>query len=109
MARSAGLEPRCASSASDIAAAAAGSYDVVVVDLHLGEVDVLDVLSRLADASPGCDLVLMTGSAVSSTGIAAGWARTLGLHVVAELAKPVRIPELRSLLAGLAAETSAAS
>lgn len=109
MARTMGFETRCASGASDIAAAAAGSYDAAVVDLHLGDVDVLDALSRLAAGSPGCDVVLITGSAVSSTSAAAGWARTLGLHVVAELHKPVRIAELRTLLAGLTTGAPAAS
>ena len=109
VARSALFEPCCASGATDIASVVSDRYDAAVVDLHLGELDVLDVLARLAQSSPGCDVVLMTGAAVSSTGVAAGWARARGLNVVAELQKPVRLRDLRCLLESLAAAPGAAA
>jgi DNA-binding NtrC family response regulator len=102
------FEPCCASGAVDIAAAVSGRYDAAIVDLHLGKVDVLDVLTRLAVNSPGCDVAIMTGSALSSTAVAAGWARSCGLNVVAELQKPVRLPELRRLLELFASSAGAA-
>jgi len=97
----AGLSPLSASTTYEIAARASERVDVAVVDLHLGDIDVLDVLSRLAASSPTCSLVLMTGSCETTAGTAAAWARSCGLDVVAELHKPVSLRELRSLLEAL--------
>jgi len=96
-----GLSPRCASTMHDIAARACERYDVVVADLHLGAIDVPDVLRRVAESSPVCSLVLMTGSCETTAGTTAAWARSCGLDVVAELHKPVSRRELRRLLESL--------
>jgi two-component system NtrC family sensor kinase len=106
VARSARFDPCCASGAGEIAASLSGRYDAAIVDLHLGQLDVLDVLTRLGENSPGCDVALITGSALSSTGVAAGWARSCGLNVVAELQKPVSLPELRRVLGSFAASAA---
>ena len=107
VARAAGFELRCASGTDEIDAAVACPCDAAVVDLHLGAVDVHDVLARLAGASPHCRVLLMTGSALASASEAAAWARSCGLDVVDEVHKPVPLPELRRLLAALAAPPGA--
>ena len=108
IARSAGFDPVGASAAEDIATYTRVNHEVVVLDLHLGEINALDVLARIAETSVRTKLVLISGSHDAVNDDASSWARTHGLAVVADLAKPVDVRVIRSLLKGLA-ETSAIS
>ena len=62
VARSAGYDAQSASTPADIGAMTAQSFDLAVVDLHLGGVDALDVLSRLAALGSCHRVLLITGS-----------------------------------------------
>lgn len=104
VARSAGWRAVCASRPADIEQRASERYDAALVDVHLGPVDLQDVLVRIAVHSPGCAVVLMTGSAEHEATVAAVRAGRGGVRVVGSLHKPVRLGALTELLEELAAD-----
>ena len=76
-----------------------GGYDLVLVDLVLGEEDGTSVLELLARRGTGAEVLLMSGGADQCFDQAASDARGDGLHVAGALHKPFRLAELRALLA----------
>ena len=75
-----------------------GGYDLVLVDLVLGEEDGTSVLELLARRGTGAEVLLMSGGADQRFDQAASDARGDGLHVAGALHKPFRLAELRALL-----------
>lgn len=75
-----------------------GDYDLVLVDLVLGEEDGKAVLELLARRSPHAEVMLMSGGADSKFDAAAVAAREDGLRVSGMLHKPFPLKELRAVL-----------
>jgi DNA-binding response OmpR family regulator len=76
-----------------------GAYDLVLVDLVLGDEDGASVLELLARTGSGAQVLLMSGGTDHRFDVAASAARGDGLHVAGSLHKPFRLAELRALLA----------
>ncbi|MGI1661076.1 response regulator [Palleronia sp. KMU-117] len=70
-----------------------GSYDVVVLDLHLGEESGLSVATLATYANPDCKVVMITGSGL----FAKGELFEIAPSVAAVLRKPVGIDELLAI------------
>lgn len=80
-----------------------GEYDLVLVDLVLGEEDGASVLELLARRSVQADVLLMSGGADQRFDVAAAAAHDDGLRVAGMLHKPFPLAELRALLSGRSA------
>jgi DNA-binding response OmpR family regulator len=79
--------------ASAIAAAAAGGYDVVLLDVKMPDMDGIAVLAELRRRSPGLRAILMTGR------LAVGdEERGLGAGAFAYVLKPHPIEDLAALI-----------
>lgn len=75
-----------------------GDYDLVLVDLVLGDEDGAAVLELLGRRTAGMDVILMSGAAEQRFDRAAVAAQHDGLHVAGMLHKPFPLAQLRELL-----------
>lgn len=75
-----------------------GDYDLVLVDLVLGEEDGTAVLELLARRSPRAAVMLMSGGADQKFELAAHAAAGDGLTVAGMLHKPFPLRDLRAIL-----------
>ena len=75
-----------------------GHYDLVLVDLVLGEEDGRSVLELLARRAPRADVMLMSGAADASFDRAAPVAEGDALRLAGSLHKPFPLGDLRALL-----------
>ncbi len=95
-----GHEARAAASAAEAEAAVqARRFDVILLDLKLGQASGLELLPRLLDAAPGCAVVLMTAFATVPTAIEA-----IRRGARDYLPKPFEPEQIRLLLDTLAHE-----
>ncbi|MEY3340335.1 MAG: hypothetical protein RLZZ269_246, partial [Actinomycetota bacterium] len=62
VAESAGFSVRTASSPGEIEEAIQGRFDLVVLDLSLGELDGIEVMSRLGATRRGLPVILVSGA-----------------------------------------------
>jgi two-component system, NtrC family, response regulator HydG len=67
--------------------------DIVIVDLHMPEIDGLDMLRSIRATNPGCAVALMTGQASMASAIEA-----VRIGALDYLTKPLDLDRLRELL-----------
>jgi len=74
------------------------SIELVILDLHMPEIDGIRFMRGLADSRPGIDVVLASGEdgRLISTAISLG--RSMGVNVLGSLEKPVQLERLQDLL-----------
>ncbi|MBU3688338.1 MAG: hypothetical protein B7C54_07370 [Acidimicrobiales bacterium mtb01] len=98
VAESAGFTVRAASSPGEIEAAIQGRFDLVVLDLSLGELDGIEVMSRLGATHRGLPVILVSGADETLITTAGRIAEMHRLRVIATFAKPFSLDLLRSAM-----------
>jgi len=103
-----GFATTAASSREEIEAAIEGRYDCVVLDLSLGDIDGIEVMSRLGSLHRGMPLILVSGADESLLKSAGTIAEMHRLRVLGRFAKPFSVDLLRAALLELPALVSEA-
>ncbi|MEY3091760.1 MAG: hypothetical protein RIU67_543 [Actinomycetota bacterium] len=98
VAESAGFSVRTASSPGEIEEAIQGRFDLVVLDLSLGELDGIEVMSRLGATRRGLPVILVSGADETLITTAGRIAEMHRLRVIATFAKPFSLDLLRSAM-----------
>ncbi|MEY3493953.1 MAG: hypothetical protein RL413_1371 [Actinomycetota bacterium] len=98
VAESAGFSVRAASSPGEIEEAIQGRFDLVVLDLSLGELDGIEVMSRLGATRRGLPVILVSGADETLITTAGRIAEMHRLRVIATFAKPFSLDLLRSAM-----------
>ena len=98
VAEAAGFSTASANSHEQIESALLGRFDVVVLDLSLGELDGIEIMSRLAAIRRGLPVVLVSGADEVLLTSARRIAEMQKLRVVATLAKPFGVDALTTAL-----------
>lgn len=98
VAESAGFSVRTASSPREIEEAIQGRFDLVVLDLSLGELDGIEVMSRLGTTHRGLPVILVSGADETLITTAGRIAEMHRLRVIATFAKPFSLDLLRSAM-----------
>lgn len=99
VAEAAGFATSSANTRDEIEAALLGRFDIVVLDLSLGDIDGIEVMGRLATIRRGLPIVLVSGADQVLLASARRIAEMNKLRVVATLAKPFGIDTLNTALA----------
>ena len=95
----AGFEAASSTNFGQFKAGLTPDTSIVVVDLMMPEVDGIEVLRYLSEQSYASDIILISGYDKKVLKVAAQLAASLGLHVRASLQKPIKVSELREVLA----------
>ena len=98
VAESAGFSVRTASSPAEIEESIQGRFDLVVLDLSLGELDGIEVMSRLGTTHRGLPVILVSGADETLITTAGRIAEMHRLRVIATFAKPFSLDLLRSAM-----------
>lgn len=98
VAESAGFEARSASAPDDIDAAIGGEFDLVVLDLSLGLVDGIEVMSVLGSRHRGLPIILVSGADQSLLESAGRIAELHKLRVIGTFSKPFSLDVLRAAM-----------
>lgn len=98
VAESAGFSVRTASSPAEIEESIQGLFDLVVLDLSLGELDGIEVMSRLGTTHRGLPVILVSGADETLITTAGRIAEMHRLRVIATFAKPFSLDLLRSAM-----------
>jgi EAL domain-containing protein (putative c-di-GMP-specific phosphodiesterase class I) len=98
VAESAGFSVRTASSPAEIEESIQGRFDLVVLDLSLGELDGIEVMSRLGSTHRGLPVILVSGADETLITTAGRIAEMHRLRVIATFAKPFSLDLLRSAM-----------
>ncbi len=98
VAESAGFSVRTASSPAEIEQSIQGRFDLVVLDLSLGELDGIEVMSRLGTTHRGLPVILVSGADETLITTAGRIAEMHRLRVIATFAKPFSLDLLRSAM-----------
>ena len=98
VAESVGFDSASARTRDEIESALGGRFDVVVLDLSLGDLDGIEIMSRLAAVRKGLPVVLVSGADTALLSSAKKIAEMQKLRVVATLAKPFGVDTLASAL-----------
>lgn len=98
VAESSGFDAISASRPADIQQAIEGSFDLVVLDLSLGTVDGIEVMSSLGRLHRGLPLILVSGADKSLIESAGRIAEMHKLRVLGTFSKPVSLDVLRSAM-----------
>lgn len=98
VAESVGFDSMSARTRDEIEVALGGRFDVVVLDLSLGELDGIEIMGRLAAVRKGLPIVLVSGADTTLLASARKIAEMQKLRVVATLAKPFGVDTLGSAL-----------
>ena len=98
VAESAGFSVRTASSPTEIEESIQGRFDLVVLDLSLGELDGIEVMSRLGTTHRGLPVILVSGADETLITTAGRIAEMHRLRVIATFAKPFSLDLLRSAM-----------
>lgn len=99
VAESIGFQAFSAGTRDAIESALGGRFDVVVLDLSLGDIDGIEIMGRLAAVRKGLPVVLVSGADTALLSSAKKIAEMQKLRVVATLAKPFGVDTLGSALA----------
>jgi len=83
---------------ADIERAVEGRFDLVVLDLSLGEVDGIEVMSRLGARHRGMPVILVSGADQSLLDTAGRIAEMHKLRVIGTFAKPFSLDVLRTAM-----------
>ena len=98
VAESIGFDAWSARTRDEIEDALGGRFDLVVLDLSLGDIDGIEIMGRLADVRRGLPIVLVSGADTALLASAKRIAEMQRLRVVATLAKPFGIDTLGTAL-----------
>jgi EAL domain-containing protein (putative c-di-GMP-specific phosphodiesterase class I) len=98
VAESAGFSASSASVPADIDRAIHGRFDLVVLDLSLGEVDGIEIMSRLGSLHRGMPVILVSGADQSLLDTAGRIAEMHKLRVIGTFAKPFSLDVLRAAM-----------
>ena len=98
VAESAGFDATSASSPSEIEAAIVGRFDLVVLDLSLGEMDGIEVMSKLGATHRGMPVILVSGADQSLLDTAGRIAEMHKLRVLGTFAKPFSLDVLKTAM-----------
>lgn len=98
VADAAGFSTASANSRDQIESALLGRFDIVVLDLSLGELDGIEIMGRLAAIRRGLPVVLVSGADEVLLTSARRIAEMQKLRVVATLAKPFGVDALTAAL-----------
>ena len=98
VAESAGFSASSASLPADIEKAITGRFDLVVLDLSLGEVDGIEIMSRLGALHRGMPVILVSGADQSLLDTAGRIAEMHKLRVIGTFAKPFSLDVLRTAM-----------
>ncbi|MBM3799787.1 MAG: EAL domain-containing protein [Actinobacteria bacterium] len=98
VAESAGFSVSTASSPAEIEESIQGRFDLVVLDLSLGELDGIEVMSRLGTTHRGLPVILVSGADETLITTAGRIAEMHRLRVIATFAKPFSLDLLRSAM-----------
>lgn len=98
VAESAGFDATSASSPSEIEAAIIGRFDLVVLDLSLGEMDGIEVMSKLGATHRGMPVILVSGADQSLLDTAGRIAEMHKLRVLGTFAKPFSLDVLKTAM-----------
>jgi len=98
VAESAGFEAESASAPEDIERAIEGEFDLVVLDLTLGLVDGIEVMSVLGSRHRGLPIILVSGADQSLLESAGRIAELHKLRVIGTFSKPFSLDVLRAAM-----------
>ncbi|MGA0878866.1 MAG: EAL domain-containing protein [Ilumatobacteraceae bacterium] len=98
VAESAGFEANSASSPEDIERAVGGNFDMVVLDLSLGLVDGIEIMSLLGARHRGLPIILVSGADQSLLESAGRIAEMHKLRVLGTFAKPFSLDVLQDAM-----------
>lgn len=98
VAESAGFDASSASQPDDIRAAIEGRFDLVVLDLSLGLVDGIEVMSALGSRHKGLPVILVSGADHTLLESAGRIAEMYRLRVLGTFSKPVSLDVLRTAM-----------
>lgn len=98
VAESVGFSATSASLPHDIERAITGRFDLVVLDLSLGEVDGIEIMSRLGTLHRGMPVILVSGADQTLLDTAGRIAEMHKLRVIGTFAKPFSLDVLRTAM-----------
>ena len=98
VAESAGFTATSANTRDEIDVALTGRFDVVVLDLSLGDIDGIEIMGRLSSVRRGLPVILVSGADEVLLVSARRIAEMQKLRVVASLAKPFGVDVLATAL-----------
>jgi len=98
VAESAGFEATSASLPKDIEDAIGGRFDLVVLDLSLGEIDGIEVMSKLGATHRGMPVILVSGADQTLLDTAGRIAEMHKLRVIGSFAKPFSLDVLKTAM-----------
>jgi len=98
VAESAGFKAKSASTPSEIEAAIEGVFDLVVLDLTLGLVDGIEIMSALGQKHRGLPVILVSGADQSLLESAGRIAEMHKLRVIGTFSKPFSLEVLRATM-----------
>jgi len=98
VAESAGFEATSASLPRDIEDAIGGRFDLVVLDLSLGEIDGIEVMSKLGATHRGMPVILVSGADQTLLDTAGRIAEMHKLRVIGTFAKPFSLDVLKTAM-----------
>jgi EAL domain-containing protein (putative c-di-GMP-specific phosphodiesterase class I) len=98
VAESAGFEATSASIPRDIEDAIGGRFDLVVLDLSLGEIDGIEIMSKLGATHRGMPVILVSGADQTLLDTAGRIAEMHKLRVIGSFAKPFSLDVLKTAM-----------
>lgn len=98
VAESAGFEATSASLPRDIEDAIGGRFDLVVLDLSLGEIDGIEIMSKLGATHRGTPVILVSGADQTLLDTAGRIAEMHKLRVIGTFAKPFSLDVLKTAM-----------
>jgi EAL domain-containing protein (putative c-di-GMP-specific phosphodiesterase class I) len=98
VAESAGFEATSASLPKDIEDAIGGRFDLVVLDLSLGEIDGIEIMSKLGATHRGMPVILVSGADQTLLDTAGRIAEMHKLRVIGSFAKPFSLDVLKTAM-----------
>lgn len=98
VAESAGFEATSASLPRDIDDAIGGRFDLVVLDLSLGEIDGIEIMSKLGATHRGMPVILVSGADQTLLDTAGRIAEMHKLRVIGTFAKPFSLDVLKTAM-----------
>lgn len=104
-----GFEARSASGVDAIHLYNSFKPHIVVLDILMPEVDGLEFLGYLEKYKSRSRVIILSGTSESCRTIAENWGESSGISIVANLAKPFRIAEMRALFTKIRTDLDAES
>lgn len=98
VAESAGFDATSASLPRDIEDAIGGRFDLVVLDLSLGDIDGIEIMSKLGATHRGMPVILVSGADQSLLDTAGRIAEMHKLRVIGTFAKPFSLDVLKTAM-----------